>query len=778
MQKFILVMVVTLATSCTAATYYVSSSNGSDANNGTSAATAWQTFGGASNHINAGTFSPGDVIYLKRGDVWNEQLVPPSPGTAGNPIQFDAYGTGAAPVITAAMQVAFVSGSWTYISGNTWKTTLSSTLSSPMVSMVRFGNVYGRKQPYGTGCTNSILSKYDWCLSWPSLYVYSPSGTGNNPVNTYASDGSIVPILATASGLQMIYINNKIGLTFQHIKVQTFDYVGVGVAGASDSLVFANMESDGIVPYGTTPLGFYVNATNPGNIQFLNDDAQLNYDGFKFDGTATAISVINCRGYANRDAGLKDNTGHVTYSYSHFYGNNVAQFSAGDIVGGIAGSGNVPSTLAPVVTNFNAYPARFSFTVDDVGSSAGTEAYINSFLTTFNSRGLKFNAAVVPSYPVDWGSVNDWYAAGNEIDSHSWSHQYYSTNTSPQAATPYPNAPAIDIQYTGAGTAATLTISGNVLSTTVTGAPGDNLSVNLMAAPYNTISGLVAYLDGLAKYTAVYDTSGPLVRPNTHSANLLNVTNENIKSSMMVLLYDQTKLEPDEMLSSKAAIQANVAGLNETFLVYPDGIQDATIEVDAMAAGYTAARGSLAMKGQDNITASANSLYSNGVNVQNITSLGAIQIHGLSQAQIDQMVADLVFRASAWGAPYGFFTHYNSRGDNAPDITNAELGMFLDAVAAHGGIVLTNGALASAITSGNNFSGGTRWIQNPSGPAVNLAIATAGSATIAAGTVTAYPIDLNGVNRTIAGAWDIGASNYSVAQRYGTGSGSGQWIMK
>jgi hypothetical protein len=46
----------------------------------------------------------------------------------------------------------------------------------------------------------------------------------------------------------------------------------------------------------------------------------------------------------------------VTYSYSHFYGNNIAQFPASDVVGGIEGAGNVSSTLAPVVANFSSYP--------------------------------------------------------------------------------------------------------------------------------------------------------------------------------------------------------------------------------------------------------------------------------------------------------------------------------------------------------------------------------------------------------------------------------------
>ncbi len=371
MRHVFIIIVLGLSSMAGAATYYVSSSGGSDSNNGTALATPWQTL---SNHVNGGTFAAGDVIYLKRGDTWNEQLIAPSSGTSESPISFDAYGNGAPPVITAAAPIAFVSASWTYVSGSTWKATISSAIPSPTVNMVQFGTKYGRKQPYGSGCATSIVSKYDWCLSWPNLYVYSPAGT--NPVVTYAGDGSVVPIIAQVAGLQMIYVNNKVWLTFQHIKVQNFDYVGVGVAGASDNLVFANMESDGMVPAGAMPLGFYVNATNPTNIQLLNDDGHLNYDGFRVDSTGaqTAVTVTNCRGYANRDSGLRDNTpggNHVTYANSHFYGNNIAQFPTSDVIGGIAGSGNISSSVAPVVMNFNAYQARFSFTIDDVGFGAG-----------------------------------------------------------------------------------------------------------------------------------------------------------------------------------------------------------------------------------------------------------------------------------------------------------------------------------------------------------------------------------------------------------------------
>jgi len=777
-----------------AATYYVSNA-GTDAPGCTTAATACKTLGYVDSSI---TLNAGDSVLLQRGGVWNEQLIPSSSGTSGSPISYDAYGTGAAPLITAVAPILpWISGTgtpWIYVSGSTWKAPIVTTIGSPTVNMVQFGALYGRKQPYGSGCASSIVSKYDWCLSGTNLYVYSAAGA--NPVTTYATDGAIVPTVAQASGLAMISIVGKSWLTFQHIEIQNFDYMGVSVTGASDNLVFANMEVDGMVPYGTTPLGFYVNV-NGGygtSIQFLNDDAHLNYDGFRVDG-ASAITVKNCRGYANRDTGLKDNTTSgmvVAYSYSHFYGNNVAQFPTSDVVGGIAGSGNVSSLIPPVAVNFRTYPARFSFTVDDVGSSAGTEANINTpdatgklFLTMFSSRGLHFNAAVVPSYTVDWVSVNTWYAAGNEIDSHSWSHQYYSTQTNPQGTctlTTCPNYPALDIQYTGSGTAATLTISGNTLSTTVTGASGDSIpSIDLTVLPYKTMAGLATYLMSVAHYTVTYDNGGtvvsqdgigPLVRPNTHSTNLLNVLGQNIKSASFKLVYDQTKLEPDEMASSMSAMESNVTGLTETFYVYPAGIEDPTIEPYAVAAGFTAARGSLSMKDQTNQTLGANSLYSNGVNVQNLTSLSAIQIHGLTQAQINQMAASLVFRAAAWGAPYGFFTHYNSRGDNTPDISNTELGYLLDAIAANGGVWLTNMALASAVSSGTAISGTTRYVQNPTGAAVNLAVAGANSPTVGRGVVTAFPIDLRGTNRSSLGAWDVGASAY-LSQRYGAGGGTG-----
>ena len=78
-----------------AGNYYVSASGGSDANDGLSSATAWQTFA----PLNERTFAAGSMIWLKRGDVWNSELNLRGSGSAAATNQLGAYGTGGRPLI-------------------------------------------------------------------------------------------------------------------------------------------------------------------------------------------------------------------------------------------------------------------------------------------------------------------------------------------------------------------------------------------------------------------------------------------------------------------------------------------------------------------------------------------------------------------------------------------------------------------------------------------------------------------------------------------------------
>jgi parallel beta-helix repeat protein len=95
-----------------AAVYYVDAQAGNDGNKGTTTRKPWKTIG----KVNGSAFRPGDSILFKRGSIWREQLIIPSSGSAGNPITFGAYGTGAKPVISGSNVVS--ARSWTLYSGN------------------------------------------------------------------------------------------------------------------------------------------------------------------------------------------------------------------------------------------------------------------------------------------------------------------------------------------------------------------------------------------------------------------------------------------------------------------------------------------------------------------------------------------------------------------------------------------------------------------------------------------------------------------------------------
>ena len=454
---FLLLLILSAGAGAT--TYYVSSSTGSDANNGTSVSTPWQTIA----HVNAQTFQPGDSILFKRGDVWNESLAPPSSGSSGNPITFDAYGTGAAPNLTGYYAVP--SSAWVHVTGNAWKAPVPATYTTINFCLVWIG--VGTE---GGGCVVEPDGAVGFLSGeWVCVCVF-----GRRIRRAYYNE-PIVPM--ALSNVPVINVNGKSWLTFQHFLVNWFDQYGVYVQGASDHLVFANMEADSMIPQGTQPLGFYVNesAPGPGDIRIYNSEAHLNYDGFRFDGTATAITMVNDKAYANRDGALVDNTGAVTYSYCHFYASSLAVAGSTDVEwtsgsGPTAGAGNIAADTPPAVQVYQRYPAEVTLTVDDAGMTPGADTYYAStVLPIADAAGVPVGAAITVGYPLAQTLISEfqgWINAGRDVTSHSMSHTYY-TNTD-----------ALDIQYTGSGTAATLSISSKTLTITVTGA-SDSVSYNL-----------------------------------------------------------------------------------------------------------------------------------------------------------------------------------------------------------------------------------------------------------------------------------------------------------
>ncbi len=88
-----------------AATYYLSTSTGSDNRTAAQAqnqGTPWKTL----IKINTVALNPGDSVLLKRGETFTGGLVVNHSGSASNQIVFDAYGSGEKPIITGFTSVS------------------------------------------------------------------------------------------------------------------------------------------------------------------------------------------------------------------------------------------------------------------------------------------------------------------------------------------------------------------------------------------------------------------------------------------------------------------------------------------------------------------------------------------------------------------------------------------------------------------------------------------------------------------------------------------------
>lgn len=746
-----MIAALTWSVAASATTYFVSSSTGSDSNSGTSSAAPWQTIG----HVNAQTFQAGDQVLFRRGDTWNESLVPPSSGASGNPIAFDSYGTGAPPNLTGYYSVP--SSAWVFVSGHAWKAPLPATYTT--INFCLFGSIWGQKV---AASSSNLTAQWDFYFANGFVYVFSVG----NPGGYYS--GPIVPM--DLSNTPIININAKSWLAFQHILVNWFDQYGVYVQGASDHLIFANMEADSMIPQGTQPLGFYVNESAPGpaDIKIYNSEANLNYDGFRSDGVATAITMVNDKAYANRDGALVDNTGAVIYSHCHFYASSLAVAGSTDVEwtvgnGPTAGAGNIAPDTPPAVQAYARYPARVTLTVDDAGMTPGADTYYaNTVLPIADTAAVPVGAAITVGYPLANTLVSEfqgWINAGRDVTSHSMSHTYY-TNTD-----------ALDIQYTGGGTAATLSVSNRTLTITVTGA-ADTVTYNLtQGQARGTIQGLRQALLATGKFTATEATPcqgayGTGCSAYTEAAllsqDLADVSSQDVKSAVYPMQLDVTRLTTDEITLSRQWMTSHLTGLPATpVFVYPGGYESTAMQGIVAGVPYAGARGAL----KEDL--GVKDTYASGFNAQNITSFGVNPTwQGLQASALNQKVQALVWKQAVWGVPWGIFWHYT-------ELSSTEITNLISDFKSAGATISTNTGLANWLLTGTQASGadGNYYYKSPASSLTLDFRPTKDSPVVDSGQNlgTSYQIDINGVNQNTYGSgWDIGAHVYVSYSAYGT----------
>ena len=725
-----------------ATTYYVDPA-GSNANDGLSPATAWRTL----LKVGISTFVPGDVILFKRDGVWNEWLTPPPPGgTAGNPIKFDAYGAGRPPEFTGLY--ATKSSDWTNTSGNVWQIALTATQAIAQLKFVQFGTIWGTAQTSLGGLAHDRDWFYD--ASTQDLSVYS---AGGNPVTVF---GPVSPIIL--SGQSLINLNGVSYIEIQHIKLDWYDAYGVQVQGASDHITLANILADSQVPNATVPIGFYVHPTGtPGDIHLYNTDSHRNYVGYRFDGTGTAYELKNCRAYANRTYGLMDNTAAVTYSYCHFYANNLATGISTDVTGTPGptdGGHNVGADTPADVRGFMRYPARVTVTYDDPGLIDGSHQYIQALLPMVQAKHVPLSIAVVTGYDLSQQLVptfQSWIDAGWDVNCHSVSHQYFV----------FPNA--FTLQYTGtAASSVTLSLASNHLTITAPNDAAAQVSWDLTApAPgatptgLETLGGIIATLNQRGVFAVAAD---PNMKTAVKSEDLADVTAQDIKTSAYALQIDKPRLMTDELGWSLAWMNANLTGLPASRVyVYPGSYEDASTEAIAVADGYAGARGSGTMQPSPN----AATVLATGYNVQNILSQGMVpNFQGLTDEQLANRFRALVFKSAVWGVPIGVFFHVD-------ELTAHQVEVMLDALRFSGATLMTNTQLVNYLRGTQQVSGTTLYADSASGAADLRPVAVAPVVDAGADLGSEFALDLMGIDQTVFGSgWEMGAVAF-VAESLG-----------
>lgn len=816
----VIVAGVIMPCAAAAATYYVDPA-GSNANDGLSPQTAWRTL----LKVGISTFNPGDVILFKRDAVWNEWLTPPSSGTAGNLIKFDAYGNGRPPEFTGFYQTT--TSNWTNTSGNVWQATLTATQAISQLKFVRFGTVWGNSQTSQA----SLANDRDWFYDTTSqiLYVWS---AGGNPVTHY---GAVNPIIL--SGQSLINLNNVDYVEVQHIKLDWYDTYGVQVQGTSDHIWLANIAADSQVPNATVTIGFYSHPNSATDIHIFNTDSHRNYIGYRFDGTATAYELKNCRAYANRTYGLMDNTAAVTYDYCHFYANNIATGISTDVTGTpgpIDGGHNVPVDTPPNVRGFMEYPARITLTFDDPGLLDGPHEYIAPLLPMFQAKGVLLSIATVTGYDLSnqlISTFQSWINAGFDLDCHSVSHQYFV----------FPNA--FTIQYTGAAAASvTLSISSKHLTITAPGDPSAQVSWDLTApAPgepssgLDTLGGVVATLNQRGPFTVTVD---PNMKAAVKSEDLADVAPTDIKSAGLLLMTDKTRLMTDELGWSKQWMNQNLTGLfgrhsvtltweapsgvapdyynvyrsvssgtgyallatNVASTTYTDfavnpqqtwfyettavvgGVESSpSNQVEATVPGHwvyvypgsyedtsteaiAVAAGYAGARGSGVMDPSPNAdtVLGTGIDVQNILSQGSVPaFQNITDAQFANKLRALVFKSAVWGVPMGIFWHWN-------ELTRDQVSLMLDVLKSSGATLMTNTQLVDYLVSKQQNAGTTNYVDASAGvPDFRVG---AGSPEVDTGVALGdeYKFDLLGNDQSLFGTgWEMGASAY-VPESLGT----------
>jgi peptidoglycan/xylan/chitin deacetylase (PgdA/CDA1 family) len=549
----------------------------------------------------AGGYAAEDAIYLKREQIYRELLYLTDSGDVGPPINyllFDAYGSGARPIVSGAD----LKTGWTVYSGDTYQVALTTQCQ----------RVYKDGVTMTLGSGKDALNDHEWF--WASNVLYFRDDSGNPDTTgavmeaaqrSYCFDSNsknralLRNLQFEKSNSYCIDLNNALDIIFEDClvekgrrllrlrntsrgifnRVRFKDHTDVTI----DSMVIQNAS------YGL--FNFCIADNLEGSIQFsaniASEITKFNntvFHGFKrnvikkFGADSAHAQLNNClllgNTWENNTSHVITNTasggGTITLTNSLCLLNPFAPNSYG-LNNVVDGGNNIyidPRFQMP------RRPGIIIIEIDDY--STANLALFNQVAAEAELYGYRICFGVETWKVNDWPALADIAARGHEITCQSRNH---------------PNMTELDalvIQYVGAGSACTMTISGNTLTTSVTGGPGgEELNIDLTNTSYDRLSELVLYIHNLAAYTCSIVTSE---NDWTKSACLDDVSAQDIRTAAYTAAYDQTKFFTEEITTAKSDIDTNIGGGYDcTSFSYPFSKYDADVITALAAAGFESA---------------------------------------------------------------------------------------------------------------------------------------------------------------------------------------------
>lgn len=569
-------------------------------------------------------------INLKRASHWRELLTVGAAGVSGRPIILQAYGAGTKPIVNGADLVTGWVASGAGL-GSTWQATCGATASN----LCMINGIY-----HFAGASATTLNNGEWYKSGTTLYFRWDNG---NP----DSEGVTVELGQRSS----LSNNNRAYITYDDLELRYANTSGIDNQNATGNQTFLNL-------------------------LFTDCNTGIGYRGA--GGVMKYCSFVRGGGSTAQLACTADAAGTLDIQYCEFkdsQSRNIrTQYGSGFTIDNCTFNGakteNVYNTVNTTLTMRNCIVSGCGFDADStpIVSSAGTFNLSNSIvvpsLTGKTTSGVTIGSGVVFTDPkfkkraftgiLSWGTDDGNYVyARNTGDalrlvSPTFEGAYvadYNTNihTAPQITAMQAmvaagdeiaghtrhgvggvtTLTAIKVFCSNFGTSATVTISisGNTLTTSVDSVT--DLSISLVNASYDTLTELVAYLNGRTGLSGVVYGSTLTGTGAALSYCLADITGVDIRvaSPGTQLSFDQTRYWTEEIVNSRTDIESFIGdGYTAPTFIYPQGSTSAALISFLLANNFVGGR-----------TASATgmSTYCRNLDYFNVFGTAAPSAHGL-----------------------------------------------------------------------------------------------------------------------------------------------------